>query len=494
MKKTYKAVLRSSLVMLSLLALAVAGSGVAQAQECIARGTSVMARAEGITEAVGAIDLRCAEPMGLGFDSPEVLEITVELNTRITSVINNDLEVQNLMYTNLTGATTQDFEPTATDDVGPATLSEDGSTITWKIMSDTVTLGTSGATGFQVTIEGIKANAATLGNGEDITAVVSVGGGVVHSGALKLADVTTGLVVEVEIADVLQCETDTESEAVVVTIQEGFVNSIMDENEFLVTFSGIPEGVTVRVPRTEAELDAENNPDVDDELAAASFGLMLKEDSRTSGYTIDEDDAMMAIVDLSLAGSGGVVYEVIDGTTGITDPDEWVKLMVTFTWEAGDVTDSGEVAVSFEPVSTMGGDTFMDDGAPPERYVASGSQTIIEVNPCLTTLLFPFVTNQLTFNTGLVITNASVESGSCTINYSGANAPGDMTSQPIAGGAQWIDLVSNIAQGFQGYITATCAFRDAHGFAFLTDDYGSGAPTLAQGYLAVCISDVCPGD
>ena len=29
------------------------------------------------------------------------------------------------------------------------------------------------------------------------------------------------------------------------------------------------------------------------------------------------------------------------------------------------------------------------------RYVASGSETIIEVNPCLTTLLFPFVTNQL---------------------------------------------------------------------------------------------------
>ena len=86
----------------------------------------------------------------------------------------------------------------------------------------------------------------------------------------------------------------------------------------------------------------------------------------------------------------------------------------------------------------------------PERYAASGSQTIIEVNPCLTTLLYPFVTNQHMFDTGLVITNASVESGSCTINYSGANAPDDMTSQPIAGGAQWIALASNIAQGIPG--------------------------------------------
>ena len=81
-EKTHKAVL-STLAMLCLLAFM--GSSVAQAQECIARGKSVMVRAEGITEAVGTIDLRCAEPMGvLGFGSPDVLEITVELNTSIT--------------------------------------------------------------------------------------------------------------------------------------------------------------------------------------------------------------------------------------------------------------------------------------------------------------------------------------------------------------------------------------------------------------------------
>ena len=64
MKKTYKAVLRGSLVMLSLLALAVVSSGVAQAQECIARGKSMMARAEGITEARG--DHRIAVPGARG--------------------------------------------------------------------------------------------------------------------------------------------------------------------------------------------------------------------------------------------------------------------------------------------------------------------------------------------------------------------------------------------------------------------------------------------
>ena len=57
-----------------------------------------------------------------------------------------------------------------------------------------------------------------------------------------------------------------------------------------------------------------------------------------------------------------------------------------------------------------------------------------------------------------------------------------MTPEQVEGGAQWINLLSSIAAEFQGYITASCEFRDAHGFAFITD----GEATLAQGYLAVC--------
>ena len=58
MTKNYKAVLKSSLVMLVLFA--VAGSGVAQAQECFAfQSGANTVRAEGITEAVGSIQLQC---------------------------------------------------------------------------------------------------------------------------------------------------------------------------------------------------------------------------------------------------------------------------------------------------------------------------------------------------------------------------------------------------------------------------------------------------
>ena len=137
-----------------------------------------------------------------------------------------------------------------------------------------------------MTIAGIKANASTVGDGEDVTAVVSVGGGVVHSGSLKLADVTTGLKVKVEGADVLQCEADdTEGGTATITIQEaGFASSIVDTNEFVVSFIGIPEGVTVRVPKMvaakqtlECAAVCKQEKDALTPEMAGAFGLMLQD-------------------------------------------------------------------------------------------------------------------------------------------------------------------------------------------------------------------------
>ena len=149
---------------------------------------------------------------------------------------------------------------------------------------------------------------------------------------------------------------------------------------------------------------------------------------------------------------------------------------ITFTWKAGEPPlDMGTVTVSYDPVSN---DT---DDIP--RYASGPTNDVITIEDCTTTLLFPFVTNKLGYDTGLVLTNTSEGSGSCTIGYSGPDAPDDMmTPEPLAGGEQWVGLLSTMAAGFQGYITASCAFRDAYGFAFITD----AGPSLAQGYLAVC--------
>ena len=100
MTKNYKAVLKSSLVMLVLFA--VAGSGVAQAQECFAfQSGANMVRAEGMTEAVGSIQLQCRAKTGFGLPPiGDEAVISITLNTAITNETNDDGDmVMGLTYT-----------------------------------------------------------------------------------------------------------------------------------------------------------------------------------------------------------------------------------------------------------------------------------------------------------------------------------------------------------------------------------------------------------
>ena len=155
---------------------------------------------------------------------------------------------------------------------------------------------------------------------------------------------------------------------------------------------------------------------------------------------------------------------------------EWNELEITFTWEAGEpALNTGTVTVSYHPVT--------DDLTKMMRYASGPTNDVIMIEDCTTTLLFPYVTNKQSYDTGLVITNTSEGSGSCTIEYSGPDAPDDLTTpEDLAAGEQWVALLSHMAVEFQGFLTASCEFRDAYGFAFITD----GDATLAQGYLAVC--------
>ena len=327
------------------------------------------------------------------------------------------------------------------------------------------------------------ANASALGDGEDVTAEVRVNGVMIKHSPIKLADVTTGLDITVTSATGLQCEAPSDMTMNVATIKfvEGFASALRDTDSLVVAFRGIPEGVTVTPSMMGTGMalemtDLTASPQV---ISGDLAPLTLMTAGEMSG--LDEDGN----VALSSARRGQIIYNFVDedaDTADVregTDPEkamEWNELEITFTWEAGEPTlGSGSVTVSYHPVT--------DDLTKMTRYASGPTNDVIEIEDCTTTLLFPFVTNQLGFNTGLVITNASDGKGYCTIDYSGPDAPDDMmTPEQVAGGGQWINLLSNIASEFQGYVTATCEFRDAYGFAFITDKDS----TLAQGYLAVC--------
>jgi len=137
------------------------------------------------------------------------------------------------------------------------------------------------------------------------------------------------------------------------------------------------------------------------------------------------------------------------------------------------------------------------------------------INTCATNLLFPFVTNQGGFDTGIAIANTSrdifadqnerLQSGRCTVNYfgegpAGANAPAPFTTATnieagrvgtfvlSTGGTGAFSDMQNRGAGFQGYLIVSCQFQYAHGFAFITDG-PVGQARVAEGYLALVLDE-----
>jgi hypothetical protein len=102
-----------------------------------------------------------------------------------------------------------------------------------------------------------------------------------------------------------------------------------------------------------------------------------------------------------------------------------------------------------------------------------------------TRLLFPFVSNTAGFDTGIVVSNAGLDStgtvgiaGTATIFFfpNSGTAPAPFTTPNIPAGGQFVNVISALAPGFQGYIEVVCNFPFAHGFGLFSD---VGARNLA---------------
>ena len=154
--------------------------------------------------------------------------------------------------------------------------------------------------------------------------------------------------------------------------------------------------------------------------------------------------------------------------------------------------------VSYTPTGTVSG-----PAAAIPTFVATTNTPVNEesINVCATNLLFPFTTNQLGFDTGLVIANTSQDNlgfggksaaanqaGTCTLSFygNGAPTPAVAVADPggsLAAGATHAFTISSVAPGFQGYVIAACPFQYAHGFAFITYNLTQNNG-VAEGYLA----------
>jgi hypothetical protein len=167
---------------------------------------------------------------------------------------------------------------------------------------------------------------------------------------------------------------------------------------------------------------------------------------------------------------------------------------------------SATVAGSFAPLSTV---TTQSTGAPLPRFAdTSSARTIFTISACTTNILFVFLTNQAGFDSGIAISNTSVDpfgtapqSGPCKLNYygettGGGAAPAAQTSAVVPAGKQLTAVLSTggnygiaATPGFQGYMIAQCQFQYAHGFAFISD---VGANRVSEAYTALILDSGLP--
>jgi len=264
---------------------------------------------------------------------------------------------------------------------------------------------------------------------------------------------------------------------------------------FVAVFNNIPNGVSIFV-------DAQNN---NTGVTNPARDVALLTSSETGAYS--PGTAALSTNPPGVTGVGTSQLPVVNGSATavweeiLSDPNTFASLNfgVYIFYTASPGTNSPAlgtttVNLSYGPRSTV---TTASQTIVPRFADTSTATNIFTVVPCLTTLLFPFVTNSSGFDTGIAISSTSTDpfgttpqSGTCTLNWYGTAFTGATPTPTINSGTSFTLLVSttlnNVTGGFTGYMIAVCRFQYAHGFAFISD---LGARNLAMGYLALVIPD-----
>ena len=158
-------------------------------------------------------------------------------------------------------------------------------------------------------------------------------------------------------------------------------------------------------------------------------------------------------------GSGTAVWEVVN-----TNPNavESMAFGVYVSYTAATATNSplpgtASVTLSYAPTATSGA---ASKTLPVPRFSAgSFSGAVFTINVCRTILLYPYITNQAGFDTGLTVANTSqdpftigdnataAQNGSCTFTYYGGTTaapttpPAATNTGNIAAGTVWANTL-----------------------------------------------------
>lgn len=523
-----------------LLALTV-GNGVAQAQvtvpRCSVTATNNDLRAEGMTEMLGDITIACRSG-GASFQYPAQDDYKIDVqvtNANITNTIYSSdtpvaSEITLIMWEVLNGDVPDRFN---LDDTNTDGIDEDAQTANARVINDnTIQFSINRQQGSAVNqplnfrISGIRVDASNASSSSVNVTVRSrtIDFDLAGSTTDTAGSVKTGLKSSISTAiEGVTCAASKgignndlrdnmdDANLARVKVEENLNNAFQMNDSLMLTFSDVPEGVRVYLRPGDKGGDGDDGNDgtgaegaANDLEGSDTLVLQLVPDATsTSGRPSASEDYEFAEVSIS-GGSGTAYYRV----TGMDAVEKESKIIpVYFRRDAGAGTGMGMVSVSYAPTSTVGVASL--EAVPVPRFSRTVKpMTVLTLQECSTTLLFPFVTNQANHDTGIAISNTSMDAfgtdeteGTCRIYYYG-NAAGEGNMMPdedmssmVGAGEQLIFSLSagnpsmgiSAAEGFQGYLMARCGFRFAHGLAFITNNFGIGTPSLAHGYLALVV-------
>jgi hypothetical protein len=282
-------------------------------------------------------------------------------------------------------------------------------------------------------------------------------------------------------------------------------------------FNNIPAGVRIFVSLTNLSALNAASPAVPAGNSTTSFAFLVNGETTPDGNnsipalgptaSVNGNSTAIAEV-LQSNGSGTAVWEVLNTNPAASETFNFGVWTTYVANQAQGVPAVGAITVNQSYAPTPGPATFTASAGAaasgtltiPRFADTSTARTLLTIQLCQTLLLYPFVTNQNGFDTGIAISNTTTDpigtgpqNGICKLTWydgtgkfppTGINGT-DLTKEPpVLTGTSAVNLASTLAPGFQGYMFAQCNFQLAHGFAFISD---LGARNLAMGYLALVV-------
>ena len=310
--------------------------------------------------------------------------------------------------------------------------------------------------------------------------------------------------------------------------QYGFMAGLADYGTRLkAVFNNVPSNVTIYVSTTNVvnlftTSGSGSATPPSGNTSTASYAQMVLTETATEGSIVTPTSYVQngtltnvlgyAPVSVSSTGQGVATWEVMNTNPSTIENFDF-GVFVVYTANPGaniptPTTTPATVTLSYAPTATEG--AFAASAGvqasgtltiPRFSDAAAAPASLFGIVQCTTNLLFPFITNQVGFDTGVAILNTTLDpwgtaaqQGTCTMYFYGNNQPSPFVTPVIVPGqgintapaGNWAFMASTIAPNFEGYMIAVCNFQLAHGYAFVSD---LGAQKLAHGYLALILTN-----